>query len=264
MRRACAARAYAAADNIVGLGVRASPVAPGPGPPRHTVCYRSAVPANLKVLPLSRARWRDLETLFGERGACGGCWCMWWRLPRSQFDRQKGAGNRRAFKRLVDSGETPGILAYRDGRPIGWCALGPRRTYPVLDRSRTLKQIDERPVWSVTCLFVARPHRRKGVTVDLLRAAAGHAARRGASLLEGYPVEPRTGRLPDAFAWTGLPSAFRKAGFAEVLRRSPTRPIMRLVLRAPRAGPPARARPARGRVPQKQSAGTGPPGDPRP
>jgi len=160
---------------------------------------------------------------------------MFWRLPRSRFESQKGDANRRAFKRLVATGATPGILACLDGQPVGWCALGPRHAYPVLGRSRTLKPIDERPVWSVTCLFVARPHRRRGVTVELLRAAAEHAARRGASTLEGYPVEPRSGRLPDAFAWTGLPSAFRKAGFEEVARRSPTRPIMRLELEPARA-----------------------------
>src|SRR5262249_61223949 len=112
---------------------------------------------------------------------------MFWRLPRSRFETQKGAANRRAFKKLVDSGSTPGILACLGGEPVGWCALGPRHAYPVLLRSRTLKSVDEKPVWSVTCMFVARPHRRRGVTVDLLRAAARHAARRGASILEGYP-----------------------------------------------------------------------------
>jgi GNAT superfamily N-acetyltransferase len=180
--------------------------------------------------PLTPARWGDLETLFGERGACGGCWCMYWRLARPQFEKQKGAGNRRAFKRLVGSGLPPGILAYRDGRPIGWCAVGPRESYPVLERSRTLRRFDDRPVWSVTCLFVARPERRQGLSVELLRAAASHARRRGASLIEGYPVEARTGRLPDAFAWTGLPAAFRRAGFVEVARRSPTRPFMRRLI----------------------------------
>ena len=187
----------------------------------------------LRFLPLTPARWSHLEALFGERGACGGCWCMYWRLARPRFESQKGAGNRRAFKKLVDTGARPGILAYRDGQPIGWCAFGPREGYPVLGRSRILKPVDGRPVWSVTCLFVARPHRRRGVTVDLLRAAAQHAARRGASILEGYPVEPRSGRLPDVFAWTGLSSAFRKAGHVEVARRSPTRPIMRLELDRP-------------------------------
>jgi len=208
------------------------------------------VKTGLQFHPLTPARWRHLETLFGERGACGGCWCMFWRLARSRFESQKGAGNRRAFKKLVDTGALPGILAYRDGQPIGWCALGPRDTYPVLGRSRVLKPVDGRPVWSVTCLFVARPHRRMGVTIELLRAAREHVARRGASILEGYPVEPRTGRLPDVFAWTGLPSAFRKAGFVEIARRSPTRPIMRLDLEGPGNAPRAPTRTRLGVAPK--------------
>ncbi len=188
---------------------------------------RDSKSSAVQVRPLLPADWPELERLFGPNGACGGCWCMYWRLPRSEFEKQKGAGNRRAFKRLVGSGKPPGILAYRDGRPVGWCAVGPRESYPVLERSRTLARLDDRPVWSVTCLFVVRPDRRRGLSVELLRAAASHARRRGARLLEGYPVEARTGRLPDAFAWTGLPAAFRQAGFVEVARRSPTRPFMR-------------------------------------
>jgi GNAT superfamily N-acetyltransferase len=177
--------------------------------------------------PLTPDRWRDLETLFGERGACGGCWCMWWRLQRSQFNQQKGEGNKRAFKKIVAAGEVPGILAYGDGRPVGWCALAPRETYPVLKNSRILQPVDDQPVWSITCFFVAKPFRRRGVSVALLRAAAEHAGKRGAKILEGYPVEPKQEKMADAFVWSGLASAFRQAGFAEVLRRSETRPIMR-------------------------------------
>jgi GNAT superfamily N-acetyltransferase len=184
----------------------------------------------LKFSPLTSARWRDLETLFGAKGACGGCWCMYWRLRRSQFDNQKGEGNRKAMKKIVDSEEVPGILAYSGREPVAWCSVAPRETYPTLDRSRVLKRVDEQPVWSIVCLFVAKPWRRKGVTVELLRAAADYAKRQGARILEGYPVEPKKDSMPDAFAWTGLASAFRKAGFTEVLRRSETRPIMRRVL----------------------------------
>jgi GNAT superfamily N-acetyltransferase len=126
--------------------------------------------------------------------------------------------------------ELPGVLAYAGGQPVGWCAVAPREQYPLLERSRTLARVDSKAVWSVTCLFVARPFRRAGVSVQLLRAAAVHARSRGAAIVEGYPVEPRTDAMPDAFAWTGLVSAFRKAGFREVARRSATRPIMRLEL----------------------------------
>ena len=192
---------------------------------------KPALLPDLEFRPLTAQRWPDLERLFGERGACGGCWCMWWRLKRSQFVRQKGQGNKKALKKIVDSGETPGLLAYADGQAIAWCAVAPRETYPVLERSRTLQRIDAEPVWSVVCFFVAKPFRRKGVTVKVLRAAVEYAREHGARVVEGYPVEPKKGTMPDAFAWTGLASGFRKAGFVEVLRRSATRPIMRYIVR---------------------------------
>jgi GNAT superfamily N-acetyltransferase len=182
---------------------------------------------------LTPDRWADLERLFGARGACGGCWCMWWRLKRSEFEKQKGEGNKRAFRRIAASGEGPGVLAYQDGEPVGWCALAPRERYGVLERSRTLQPVDDQPVWSVTCFFIARQYRGQGLGKKLLRAAVRLARQRGARMIEGYPVVPRQGRLPDAFAWTGLPSIFEAAGFREAARRSPTRPIYRLALRSP-------------------------------
>jgi GNAT superfamily N-acetyltransferase len=172
-------------------------------------------------------RWDDLAALFGERGACGGCWCMVWRLPRAQYDGGKGTRNRDALRRLVRGDGRPGVLAYEGKRPIGWCAVAPRADYPALDRSRVLKPVDDLPVWSISCLFVEKGSRRRGVSVRLLRAAAAFAASRGARIVEGYPVEPRAGAQPDPFVWTGLASAFLRAGFREVARRSETRPIMR-------------------------------------
>jgi GNAT superfamily N-acetyltransferase len=185
--------------------------------------------AELRFYPLTAERWEDLEELFGERGASGGCWCMWWRLKRSEFERQKGEGNRLALKRIVDSGEIPGILAYDAElyQPAGWCSVAPREHFPVLERSRVLKRIDDKQVWSIVCLFVGKPFRHKGVTVGLLNAAVRYVRESGGKIVEGYPVEPRKDQMPDVFAWTGLASSFRKAGFSEQLRRSETRPIMR-------------------------------------
>lgn len=190
----------------------------------------------LEFHPLTSARWTDFETLFGKQGACGGCWCMWWRLKRSDFERQKGEANKQSMKRLVASGEVPGILAYAEGEPVGWCAIAPRESYPVLERSRVLKRIDDKPVWSVTCLFIKKELRNKGVSVQLLRAAIEYVKKRGGTLVEGYPVEPKTDRMPDAFAWTGLVSAFKQTGFVECARGSQTRPIMRFRIKKQRAG----------------------------
>jgi GNAT superfamily N-acetyltransferase len=187
----------------------------------------------LTFYPLTFDRWDDFAGLFGERGACGGCWCMLWRLKRSEFEKNKGDGNRDAMRALVEAGAEPGLLAYHDGRAVGWCAVAPREQYPALGRSRVLKPIDDQPVWSVSCLFIARDYRKKGVSVALLRAAAEHVRSRGGTIVEGYPVQPKTDNVPAAFAWTGLPSSFLRAGFVEVARGSPTRPIMRLDLTAP-------------------------------
>ena len=177
--------------------------------------------------PLTPERWQDLEILFGPRGACGGCWCMWWRLKRSQYEKQKGPGNRRALKKIVDSGEIPGLLAYADGQPIAWCSVGPREAYSTLERSRILKRVDDKPVWSVVCFVVAKSFRHKGVSTALLKAAVEYASKKGAKIVEGYPVEPKKASMPDVFAYYGFASTFRKAGFVEVARRSETRPIMR-------------------------------------
>ena len=185
----------------------------------------------LTFRPLTPQRWSDLEKLFGKNGACGGCWCMSWRLTRSQFVKQQaqhGRRNRIAFKRVVDSGPAPGVLAYSGREPIGWCAVAPREVHKRFEKSRILAPVDDQPVWSVTCFFVARPFRRAGVSEQLLTAAVAHAAKCGATIVEGYPVEPRKDPMPDVFAWTGMGSAFRKAGFKEVARRSESRPVMRI------------------------------------
>jgi len=180
--------------------------------------------------PLTPERWPDFEKLFGPRGACGGCWCMYWRLTCTQFDEQQGELNHSNIQALVDSGNIPGILAYSGDEPIGWRSIAPREEFPTLGRSRILKPVDDQPVWSVVCFFVARNQRRKGLTVDLLKAAVDFARSNGARIVEGYPVEQKSGKAPVVFIYTGVLSAFKQAGFSEVLRRSETRPIMRYYL----------------------------------
>jgi GNAT superfamily N-acetyltransferase len=155
---------------------------------------------------------------------------MWWRIARAEFDRQKGEGNRWRLKRLVDSGEVPGLLFYDAGRPVAWCSVAPREAFPVLDRSRILKRVDDRPVWSIVCFFVARSYRRHGLLPELIAAAKDYARNQGATLLEAYPVEPKKGNMPELFAFTGFASSFTKCGFREVARRSETRPVLRCEL----------------------------------
>jgi GNAT superfamily N-acetyltransferase len=190
--------------------------------------------------PVTSAQWGDLVGLFGPRGACGGCWCMWWRLSRRDFARLKGDGTRRALKRLVDRGTTPGILAYDGDRSVGWCCVGPREDFPLLERSRVLARVDDEPVWSIVCFFVARDRRRRGLTRKLIAAAVEYARSRGATIVEAYPTDAGMDQ-PDAFVYTGLVSAFASNGFVEVVRRSKRRPILRRRLRRGGSRPVARS-----------------------
>ncbi|MCL5028576.1 MAG: GNAT family N-acetyltransferase [Bacteroidetes bacterium] len=183
--------------------------------------------SKLSFHPLEKSRWKDFEKLFGERGACGGCWCMSWRLKRSEFQKQSGEGNKKAIKKLVNTNETIGILAYYDDEPIGWCAAAPREKYIRLENSKVLKRIDDKPVWSITCFFIDKKFRRQGISTELIKAVIKFCKSKGVKVIEAYPTVPYADNIPAAFAWTGFPSAFEKAGFVEVERRSRTRPMMR-------------------------------------
>jgi len=187
----------------------------------------------LAFAPATAERWGDIERLFGPRGACAGCWCMWWRLSRAEFQKNAGQGNKRAFKKLVAGGAVPGLLAYDGGQPVGWCAVEPKTAYPSLLRSKAKTVHDDGtpkgPCWSVTCFFVARSHRGRGLSAALLDAAVTHARRGGAVLVEGYPIDTDK-RAMDFSSFMGTAQIFREAGFAEAARPSPARPVMRLAL----------------------------------
>jgi GNAT superfamily N-acetyltransferase len=184
----------------------------------------------VEVYLLTAERWGDFERLFGPRGASGGCWCMFWRLRSSENARNTGADNKRAMQRIVESGEPPGLLAYVDGEPEGWCSLEPREKFARIENSRTLKRIDDRPgVWSLNCFVIARLHRRQGLMATLLDAAIENARRRGAKIIEAYPIEP-SGGLKGYHGYTGIASTFRRRGFQEVARPRPGQVMMRLVI----------------------------------
>lgn len=178
------------------------------------------------IHPLTPDRWSDLERLFGERGASSGCWCMWWRIPAKDWEQNAGAANRKAFRGVVTTGPAPGLLAYHDGQPVGWVAVGPRTEYPRLNRSTKLKPFDDLPAWAVTCFYIDRMYRGTGVAGALLAAAVDHADQAGATVIEGYPIDPGEGRVTNASAFTGVLDMFRAAGFDEITRRG-GRPLLR-------------------------------------
>lgn len=177
--------------------------------------------------PLTPDRWDDLERLFGRSGAYGGCWCMWWRVTRKAFEENGNEGNRRAFRERVEAGPPPGILAYEEDVPVGWCAVAPREIHGSLERSPVLKRLDDRPVWSIVCLYVARSHRGRGMSEALIEAAVEHARAHGATLVEAYPTRPRGERLPDVSSFMGVPEVFARTGFQEAARPSEAKVVMR-------------------------------------
>ena len=155
---------------------------------------------------------------------------MLWRLTRKDFEQQKGKANREAMKAIVKSGKEPGLLAYSGKQPVAWCSVAPRKSFPALERSRVLKKIDDQAVWSISCFFIHKDYRKQGLSVRILKAAVNYVRKQGGQIVEGYPVEPKKGKTADVFAWTGLVSLFKKAGFVECARRSETRPIMRFFI----------------------------------
>ena len=200
--------------------------------------------AELDVHPLTPDRMKDLATLFGQGGDPKWCWCSFFRLRNVDFQNASEASNRKvlesAVKTTAADGRAPGLVAYRDGEPIGWVSLGPRADYERLKHSKVLAPIDDKPVWSIVCFVVLKSARRQGVARALLDAAMDYAREHGATLLEGYPVETDGQRLRAANAYKGTVGMFERAGFKVVERRqanrtTPVRPIVRRRVR-PREG----------------------------
>jgi len=170
----------------------------------------------LRVRPLARDDWPVVETLFGPRGACGGCWCMWWRVPMGgrTWDAAKGEPNRAAFRKLVKAGEASGVLAFRGEEPAGWCAVGPRADFPRIDRSKALVREWAAATWSLNCLYVPAKWRGQGVARALVAGAVELARQNGAAEVEAYPQSLAPGeRQAGAFVWTGVPALYEPLGF---------------------------------------------------
>ncbi len=185
---------------------------------------------SLSIKPIKRDLWSDLEELFGFNGACGGCWCMNWKLRGKAYEEAKGLEARQMHKTLVTSGAVTGLLAYWHGEVVGWVAVEPRAAYEKLAYSRALKPVDDQEVWSITCFFVSKKFRRRGIAVELIKAAVEHVRDQGGKIVEGYPVEVEK-ESPAPFIFTGTASAFKQAGFKEVAHNTPTRPIFRRAIK---------------------------------
>lgn len=176
--------------------------------------------------PVTPENWADLESLFGPRGACAGCWCMYWRVPRKEFTKNQGEPFRQGMKSLVEGGTVPGLLAYEGERPVGWISVGKREEFVLLAQSTVLAPVDDQKVWSIVCFYIAKSHRKRGLMLPLINAAVDYAGSQGARIVEGYPMDPYK-RLGGISAYEGITTEFEKAGFYEAARRSEHHPVMR-------------------------------------
>jgi GNAT superfamily N-acetyltransferase len=191
----------------------------------------------LEIVPLTPARFADLAALFEEGGDPKWCWCTYFRVRGRSWANATPQGNRKELetRAALDPAEhpAPGLIAYRDGRAIGWVSLGPREDYDRLAYSKVLAPLDDTLVWSIVCFVVSRRARGKGVATALLDAAVAYARDQGASMLEAYPVDTGGGRVSAASAFHGTLPMFKRAGFRVAARRqantsTPVRPIVRL------------------------------------
>ncbi len=190
------------------------------------------------VRPLTPDRWADLETVFGPSGGYCGCWCMYWREPRKDYEGPARREMKARFKRRVSEGPPPGLIAYaKDGEPVGWAQVTPRIDVPNWNGPRRLSapvepaDAEDGKIWALNCFVIRRDWRRKGVSKALLAAAVAHAKKNGARALDACPVEVADDARPAVSLYHGTAAMFVRAGFAEIARRRDDRPLMRLEFR---------------------------------
>lgn len=184
----------------------------------------------LRFESLTAANWKQFEILMGDKGGCGNCWCMYFRLPYKEFQENKPGGNKELIKQLVKKGLPQGLIASLDGQPVGWIALAPREDYMKLENSRVFKRIDDKPVWSITCFFIKKEFRHKGLSQQLIKAAIDYAKKKKIRTLEAYPAIPYAEKVPHPFLWVGVLSSFIKNGFKIVHQHSKSRAMVRIDL----------------------------------
>ncbi len=179
------------------------------------------------IHPLTPELWPVLEELFDQQWPVGCCWCMYWRIG-NDYRKRPADENKAEFCELMKDGPPPGLLAFDGDLAVGWCQLTPRDALPWLDRTWRLKRVDDVPVWSITCFYVRKGYRKRGVTSALIAAAIATAKGAGAPALEAYPLDAK---LTPSASSTGYVSTFKRAGFKIVARHVPPRPIMRYELK---------------------------------
>jgi GNAT superfamily N-acetyltransferase len=187
---------------------------------------------HLRILPLTPDLWQAFEDLFGTKGPCSRCWCMYWRIG-TRYRRQTPETNKAAFHSIVRKGPPPGLIAFSGNEAVGWCQLTSREALPWMDHVKKLKRVDDAPVWSISCFYIRTGQRKRGVSTALIRAAIDAAREAGVCALEAYPLDAEMTR---STSFTGYSSTFLKAGFKIAARHAAVQPVMRLDLNPSSAG----------------------------
>ena len=177
---------------------------------------------------LTQKNWKLFEDLMGEKGGCGNCWCMCFRLPAREFKANKPNGNKKRMHQLVLDNQPVGLLAVHNKQAIGWIALSPREDLLRIENARSQKRIDDKPVWSVSCFFVKKEFRNQGLSGLLLKGAIDYARQNGLPTLEAYPAIPYAEKVPPPFLWTGILSVFTNCGFTVVQKNGNSKAMVRL------------------------------------
>lgn len=192
----------------------------------------------IEVHPATYDRFDDVALILAPKNPeVPACWCLSYRLPNQEQRALSGRDRPARLRRYAQEGAPPGVIAYVDGEPAGWCSVAPRSSYHRLTHSRTIPTVDDAPVWSVICLVVRPPFRRQGLARHLVDGAVDYARSQGAPMLEAYPIDPKGERINSAFAYVGTTELFESAGFERVVATSSqsagmTRWLMRLSLTA--------------------------------
>ena len=184
--------------------------------------------SNLKLQPLTVDNWHLFEEVMGEKGGCGGCWCMYFKLSAKDFPNDKYEGHKGRMYDLVKAAKPTGLIATYNKRAVGWIAFAPRKDYIRIENSRAFKRIDDKPVWSITCFFIKKEFRKMGLSEQMVKGIVDYARKKKIKTLEAYPAIPYSDKVPPPFLWVGILSAFTKNGFEVVQQNGKSRTMVRL------------------------------------
>ncbi|UYQ77177.1 GNAT family N-acetyltransferase [Glutamicibacter sp. JL.03c] len=170
---------------------------------------------SLRIEPLTESRMEDFAAVVNPNHRQKHCWCLSHRLSAREIRERGGEDRYEAMCSLAREEIAPGVIAYLEDQPVGWCSISPRAQIPRLENSKLIRPVDELKVWSIICMVVRAGYRRRGVNRQMVLGALGYAKSLGAPAVEAYPVDPE-GRMDLTMAFVGTRTMFEEAGFEVV------------------------------------------------